>query len=62
MTNYAKKRPNASEDRPTTSGSQSTSQPSHADPESPTLEELLERNKELERRLRKYKGIILWIQ
>jgi hypothetical protein len=52
MTNSTKKRTKAGEDRPSTS--QSTTP---TDPEGPTLEELQERNKELERRLRKYKGM-----
>jgi hypothetical protein len=50
MTNYTKKRTNTSEDRPSASTSAK-------DPDIPTLEELQERNEELERRLRKYKGL-----
>ena len=50
MTFNTKKRTRVSENGPPASSSQT-------DPDSPTLEELLERNEVLERRLRKYKGL-----
>jgi hypothetical protein len=49
MTNFTKKRTTGND-----SGSDAPLSASDQDPQ--TLEELLERNKELERRLRKYKG------
>jgi hypothetical protein len=57
MTNNTKKRTNirGSEDAPSALASSSTST---SDPGSPTLEELRAQNKELERRLRKYKGLL----
>ena len=58
MTNNTKKRTNkrGSEDGP--SAALVSSSTSTSDPGSPTLEELRAQNKELERRLRKYKGLL----
>jgi hypothetical protein len=50
MTKYTKKRPTGH------AGSESEGHPSASERDPPTLAELLERNAQLERRLKKYKG------